>query len=319
LKSAPPHTPPRALTYEVIGVVTLAIGALLLYNARLQTQEIQGGIPYILIGTLRSLFGVGAILIPVLMCLLGVVLIARHHRANLRAFWRGATLSLLIVLTAVHLQVPHGREFVDTQTLASHGGRLGGSLAWLLRGALGEVGAVICLVALSLVALLFWSELSLAQSGARVASWVRNSNRFLQDWSEQRHEARQARREERLEGDWQDPHEQETPAGMPSLKRARTLPPEIVQEVQSLGNEPDQTSSATRRPLFLSVDELLGQEKTLEAEAGKTPEPHPTTTEQPRIEFTDAPPPVSVLDSAPNPVLETPILDVPLQPKSKTI
>ena len=85
-----PRTPPRAIVYEITGVLLLACGALLLYNARLPAEEIRGFVPQLGVGILRWLFGIGALALPALMCLLGSLLIVRRHRANVRAFGRGA-------------------------------------------------------------------------------------------------------------------------------------------------------------------------------------------------------------------------------------
>ena len=114
--------------------------------------------------TLRALFGMGSVVVPLLMGALGVLLIARH-RGPICALLVVAPVSRFVVLlTALHLRVPQGKE-LSIELLPENGGAIGGLTSWILRAAaLGPTGAIIFLVALSLVALLFWSELSLAQT-----------------------------------------------------------------------------------------------------------------------------------------------------------
>jgi hypothetical protein len=132
------------------------------------------------------------------------------------------------LLTGVHLAVPHGREFLDHDTIASHGGYLGGAMSWLLRRMVGPAGAIIMLAALSLVALLLWSELSLAQTLSRGRSLLRQGKQAVRSrFSSRRNASSQNQDEdsdEQWDGDWQDPQDldkqpsstRRTPRALPS-------------------------------------------------------------------------------------------------------
>ena len=307
-----PQTP-RALWYEIGGVLLLAVGALLLWNTRLPTEQIHGKIPQLFIGVLRALFGIGAVVLPLLGCVLGATLISRHHHTNLRAFGRGAAVAFVVLLTGSHLLVRRGREFLEPE-MTSHGGFLGAALSRLLRFAVGNGGAIIFLFALSLVAVLLWSELSLAQTFSRTRNALRNVGFALRSRLKMRRE-----REydddyddeiEQVEGDWRDPKETAT-APIRSISRRALRSPDANIEY-SKGDE------ATRTSPFLPVDELLQDDVSAPtfSRALSTLQDAPAETKPvelaPKIEFTDAPPPVSVLEtplepiaSATNPVLDS--------------
>lgn len=181
---------PSILVFEIAGILLLALGAVLLFNALLPHAE--GVLPRIGVGALRFLFGLGAVVFPGLMCALGLLLIVRRHRANLKAFFWGCAVGFPVLLTAVHLQVPPGQEFLPVSLLwngpgdaavasalsasspenFSHGGLLGASFAWGLRKMLGETGAIIALVSLAVVALLVLTNLSLADTVERAGRGV---------------------------------------------------------------------------------------------------------------------------------------------------
>jgi S-DNA-T family DNA segregation ATPase FtsK/SpoIIIE len=335
-------TPPRALAYEITGVLCLAVGALLLLNA---LRPAEGFFPQLAVGALRWLFGLGAITIPAVLCLLGLSLMVRRHHLNLRAFGRGAAVGTLVLLTGAHLAVPHGQEFATHATLFTHGGYTGGAMAWALRSAFGEIGAIIFLAALTLVAILFWSEVSLAQVAKRVHDVLLSGMERVRS---ARHEPRWA--EDEFAEDVKDSAFDAQPRSRGRqrliMKPTRRLPHDIVQDAhvrdtQSAAAWEDHPSNGnlpqakTARSPFLSVDELLAgtnedalspvpsPSTQMSAAAPPThsplsgaavPEPQadePLRAEPPavRIEITDAPPPQSVL--------ETPIEITPEPPKSE--
>jgi S-DNA-T family DNA segregation ATPase FtsK/SpoIIIE len=155
------RTTPRALPFEIAGVLCLTSGAVLLFNTLRASAD--GWLPRLTVGALRFLFGAGAGIFAGVLCLLGLILIAYRQRTNFRAFARGMGTAFLVFLTAAHLAAPRGTEF-ESAVLTTHGGAVGGALAWLLRHALGEVGAVVALMAFALVALLLFTEISLADA-----------------------------------------------------------------------------------------------------------------------------------------------------------
>lgn len=152
-------TTPRALPYEIAGVLLLTTGAVLLFNSLRASAD--GLLSQLGVSSLRFLFGLGAPVFAGAVCLLGLILIAYRHRTNFRAFGRGIGAAFLVFLTAVHLGTPRGLEFTS-EILTTHGGITGGIFAFLLRRALGEVGAVLALIALAIVALLLFTETTLS-------------------------------------------------------------------------------------------------------------------------------------------------------------
>lgn len=329
--AVPPRTPPRALAYEIAGVLLLALGGLLAFNARLPLEAIRGVLPRAGMTVLRYAFGTGATVIPLLLCLLGGVMLVKHHRTNLRAFGRGATAAFLVFLTAVHLAVPYGQEWSSQTLIFDHGGYLGGFLARLLRALVGETGAVITLVAFSLVALLLWSEISLAQIVHRVGFFVSGGARTAGRGGLT---AARATRDtlRTYYGDYNEWENSDAPSPQ------RVLPLEIIQDAQRGAGE-----TRGRRPLrdrfrnrvlAPAVETRFGRADVLVPDAileGTVPHfhespaegaaaagpasavtsgtvtsaPAPPEESGPRIEFTDAPPPESVLDASP-PAAEVP-------------
>ncbi|MDQ3814094.1 MAG: DNA translocase FtsK [Armatimonadota bacterium] len=283
-------TPPRALPYEVAGVVCLAVGVLLLYNAL--REQAEGLLPQVGIHALRWTFGIGAVVLPALLCVLGVLLIARRHHTNLRAFTRGVVVGFLVLLTAVHLAVPQGQEFADP-LLFSHGGMTGGALAWGLRRAVGDIGAIIVLIALFLVSLLFFTEMSLADSAARAGRFFRRGARRV----------RSARRGH--------PDQYDT---LPDTPRDDAVPP--VREM------PVPNRRRRRSPFFPFPQRLTERARdaaredepvllTPDAVADVKPDVAPAVKPEiaPHIEIINTPPPVSVVEpeTVPPAVVETPI------------
>ena len=303
-KSAPPKTsatpaktPPRALAYEIVGVLCLALCALLLYNVRFATDEIRGAAPHLLLAVLRALFGAGSVVVPLLLGGLGVLLIARHHRANLRAFWRGAGVAFLVLLTALHLRVPHGSE-LDAQFVPHNGGAIGGAMSWILRAALGDdIGVMIFLVALSLVAVLFWSELSLAQ-GLRAVRGVfqrgnQNFNQRVHNW---KYDV-DGDEIEQVDGDWTDP-KVEYANRRERIRQERLRETMKAREAAALPVAAP-TEDSSPRAVYMSVDELIAQENATSStrSVAKTED----KPDAPRIEIIAEAPPISVVG-----IVETP-------------
>jgi S-DNA-T family DNA segregation ATPase FtsK/SpoIIIE len=161
---------PRALPFEIAGVLALTTGAVLLWNAL--RPHADGFLPRVSVGALRALFGVGTPVFAAALCLFGLILIAYRQHTNFRAFGRGIGAAFLVFLTAAHLAAPRGLEFSD-EVLTSHGGRVGGVLAYILRSALGEIGATVALMAFALIALLLFTETSLADTAHGLGNLVR--------------------------------------------------------------------------------------------------------------------------------------------------
>ncbi len=308
------RTPPRGLWYEIGGVGCLVLGAVLGYNALRTAPE--GFVPTVAIAGLRWAFGMGALIVPVLLLILGAVLIVRRHESNLRAFWRGAGVSLLVLLTGVHLSVPLGEEFFGSR-LYSHGGIIGAGIAWLLRKAVGETGAVIALIGLSIVALLFLTEISLTEIAGRSGGWLSQSADKLGARWEDTHDNLRERfagdnDPEDDSGEYEDEYDEEdesllSPRRRPAIVAsvvARALPEISAQDLARA-----QRAESQRQSPFLAVDELIHPENHQE-DAGQVlahegtpfdyPENEADDPNRVRVEIDQTAPPVSVVDAIEN-------------------
>ena len=329
--ASPPKSPRklRAVHYEVLGVLLLAFGGLFAYYA-LQ-NSIDGMVPRAVLGGLRVGFGIGAVLIPILLAYLGVLLLIKRGHANLRSFWRGASVALLVVLTATALTVPHGEEFLGLDVIRAHGGYIGASIAWVLRRALGELGAVVTLVAFGIVALLLWTEHTVAELGddlrgkasdwwkAARSKWKEEAQYFKQERAGRAQEkaARKARLENYSDEDYDsetDDYDEDETEVEPQPQRA--LPRRIVREARESNALP--ARDPKRQSPFLPLDDLLeiapidGRLMPVKAQPEPeelAPPSHPTLAvdpnstidapkfERPRVEYLDSAPPVSVVDN----------------------
>ncbi len=302
----------RGVHFQSAGVLLLALGGLLAYNARQNVPD--GALPKLILSGLRIAFGIGALILPLGLMLLGVLLLVKRQNLNLRAFWRGAGIAFLTLLTASHLLVPRGMEFLDQTTLSQHGGYVGGALAWLLRRGLGEVGAIVALGAFALVALLLWSEHTLGELGRswgeKIGDWSAQLKKKLRA-GKQEMESRRAQKQADKAENWDEEETEDwDESGDYEIEDAprfgRILPPEIARAAQSAG---------TKRPSpFIAVEEVIGDAKSAEKAFpdAATPAIDPDSTldepqfigekaaekapDFPHVEILDAPPPSSVVD-----------------------
>ena len=276
-KPKPPKAPRRlrAVHYEVTGVLLLAFGGLFAYYS-LQSA-VDGALPRLVLNGLRLVSGIGAVIVPFLMAYLGVLLLVKRGQANLRSFWRGAGVALLVILTAKALTVPRGEEFIDLETIRAHGGYIGAGIAWALRRALGELGAVVTLVALGVVALLLWTENTVAELGdnlrGKASDWWKAARHRWKDeanyWKQERAgraQEKAQRKREQEQDDYDDDEWDEEEDEQPQ----RALPRRIVREARESGgrasvdlddNEAPRRALPPREPKrqspFLPLDELL--------------------------------------------------------------
>jgi len=272
----------------------VALSAILAWNAL--SRQTDGVLPRLGVLLLREMFGFGAPLVPLAMGALGCVLIVRGKKARIGAFWRGALLLFVAVLALRHLGVPRGSEFASSQILSSHGGLLGGAIAWILRRLVGEAGAYIALVSVALISLLLWSENSLSQIKQRFTH-IWEGLRYK--WQTGRTKPRAPKRE--AEADWrledlardQNPRPQ-TPRKV-APNPARVAAPSPFLEVGDWFGPPDE-------PEERNLEEA--QEDSVETVVVEEEKPKPNTkkpkpaaeNEAPRIEIIQPELPVSVLD-----------------------
>ena len=324
----------RAVHYEILGVLLLTFGGLLGYYS-LQ-NSVDGALPRAVLGGLRLATGIGAVVVPLLLALLGLLLLVKRGQANLRSFWRGAGVALLVVLTAKALTVPRGEEFISLEIIRDHGGYIGAGIAWALRRTLGELGAVVTLVALGVVALLLWTEHTVAELGdemrGKIGDWWRAARDQWKDKATRRGHDRAARklaREERL-AHYSDQDDDEWDEEDDEPQPRRALPRRVVREAHA-EQLPLPLREVARQSPFLPLDNLIeiapieaptdastddateAPARVAKAFAASRPAPpwQPTLAVDPdslieaprfappRVELLDSAPPVSVVDNAP--------------------
>ena len=173
-KAAKPR-PPRnneRYAHDLWGVGLVAFALMLLVSLIVWRQA--GSLGSLAASGLRDVFGIGAFVIPFLLGAIGVGLIAgreQHTRAN---FAGGAALLFFIFISWWQLgHSPHDAPFADA---AAYGGWLGGVLSGSLRALVGDISSHIVLLALTVGAVLWATDMRLlhlfdhaAQGAKRVA------------------------------------------------------------------------------------------------------------------------------------------------------
>jgi S-DNA-T family DNA segregation ATPase FtsK/SpoIIIE len=157
--------------YEITGLLLAAFSGILLFNALRPSAE--GILPRLGVGALRWLFGAGTSLILLMILIAGVSLMWRRHHFYCKRYIKICCTALLILLTAIHLYIPKGQEFVPN-ALFCGGGAVGASLAWILRRGLGEGGAFAAIVVASIIAAFQLCQISFAEAATKLGSGVRN-------------------------------------------------------------------------------------------------------------------------------------------------
>ena len=312
----------RAVHYEILGVLLIAFGGLLGYYS-LQ-NSVDGALPRAVLRGLRLGFGIGAIIIPLLLAYLGILLLIKRGNANLRSFWRGAGVALLVILTAKALTLPRGEEFLSLPIIRAHGGYVGDGIAYVLRRALGDLGAIVTLVAFGVVALLLWTEHTVAEMGdevrGKVSDWWKSARDKWKDeanyWKQERAGKAREKAERQQSHDEYDDNDDEDEADEPEPRRA--LPRRVIREARESAALP--MREPRRQSPFLPIEDLLeiapidGRlmpvKATPNSEAEQSAPPsNPTLAvdpdslieapkfERPRVEYLDSAPPVSVVDN----------------------
>ncbi|MCS7186705.1 MAG: DNA translocase FtsK [Armatimonadetes bacterium] len=196
------------LWYEVIGLVLIALGGLLFVGL---SGRAGGVVLQILTNSLTSLFGIGSYAFATLLAVIGVALIAQKHRLPVISFSLGSAALLWVLVTALHLGVPSGRELTP-ENIAGHGGWIGALTSLLLRKAFGDVGAVIVLTLATLVGFLVASRRTLTElleaTRKKLSKWWAS---WLKSWHE--HQRKQAAKREKAKTATLEKSEVETEKG----------------------------------------------------------------------------------------------------------
>lgn len=196
---------------DLRGLVWITLGALLLAGLRL--PEAAGPV---LAGAARVLsvaLGQLAPAVPFVLFGFGVVWVLRGEAPPPAGSRTGIVLLALALAGLLHQIVPPGEEFARTASgegflnpPEQYGGLLGASLCWLLRGALGRIGALIVLGMMTVAGVLLISRRTLREmlDAARCSA------------SAARDRARQSRQERGRERPARTPSRRARPAAAPA-------------------------------------------------------------------------------------------------------
>ena len=149
------------LSSEIIGIFLLTIGiisilSLLNFNT--------GWVGLYIAKFLKYSFGLGAIVIPLLMSIIGVFYIKTDHGIVYSVrFWGLALLYISLLALIHHFVIAENKEIIP-ESLVNGGGLVGGMLLFMLRKFLGFYGSLIILLASSLCGILIVTTWSLYQT-----------------------------------------------------------------------------------------------------------------------------------------------------------
>lgn len=160
-KSAP------LLKFEITGLILIFFGIF----ATIGILGVDtGSVGYALDGILAYGFGFGRIVVPLSLVIAGLKYIMLRKAWPMTAVWAWGAWAYELFLTLIHLLlVPDGAEFMPA-SLRVGGGIAGAILASVLRGMLGQVGAILFVVVASVVTTLLWKKWSIAEPVAIVSN-----------------------------------------------------------------------------------------------------------------------------------------------------
>ncbi|MCC6446167.1 MAG: DNA translocase FtsK 4TM domain-containing protein [Armatimonadetes bacterium] len=143
---------------ELLGIACFALGTVLLVGLSVGDR---GGIVIDRANTaLRSLMGVGAYAVPLLLMMVGGMALMGIERTFSRNALAGVGILFLSALAWRHLSVSVLEKNFDTAARMAGGGYVGGAFAWALRSSVGELSAYIVLSALILASVLLITNAS---------------------------------------------------------------------------------------------------------------------------------------------------------------
>ena len=160
-KSAP------LLKFEITGLILIFFGIF----ATIGILGVDtGSVGYALDGILAYGFGFGRIVVPLSLVIAGLKYIMLRKAWPMTAVWAWGAWAYELFLTLIHLLlVPDGAEFMPA-SLRVGGGIAGAILASVMRGMLGQVGAILFIVVASVVTTLLWKKWSIAEPVAIVSN-----------------------------------------------------------------------------------------------------------------------------------------------------
>ncbi|GAB4274188.1 MAG: DNA translocase FtsK [Coriobacteriia bacterium] len=154
-----------SLTDEVIGISLSALAVVLFISVVWDTETV---LPTLLRSLLRSSFGLGAYLIPVFILAYALTFFVRRVEIDELQTGLGLAGVFLALISMVTISVD-ATVFWEPSTVASHGGYLGGAVAWALRGLFGKAISYVLLGAAVLVGLVVSTGISISDTARSIA------------------------------------------------------------------------------------------------------------------------------------------------------
>jgi DNA segregation ATPase FtsK/SpoIIIE, S-DNA-T family len=151
---------------EIVGVALALLGVALLIAVLSRT-----GAPVADVSSqgLKMAFGIGAYLIPVLLVVWGVSFFVRAEIHEVRT-GIGLAIIAIAVISMAALASPDKDFFSQPQVLMTHGGYLGGSVAWALQSTVGTAIGFVVLIGTLLIGLIV-----IGLSITALVEWVRGA------------------------------------------------------------------------------------------------------------------------------------------------
>lgn len=187
----PTKTLTNRLKNEILGVILLALA--LLFAAGLYITAVGWAAPSASIGAvgqfmvrvLQGLTGQGKFLVPLFFGLWGLRLIIGRQGRDLNTRLLGTLLFILALLSGLHQPYLTGRGFKEVLAVGlegSGGGLIGGLLSIILGAIFGRIGTWIILSAISLIAFLLFTGVSLSKLISSLGHWCMAAGQGFKTW-----------------------------------------------------------------------------------------------------------------------------------------
>ncbi|HDP69201.1 MAG TPA: DNA translocase FtsK [Actinobacteria bacterium] len=143
---------------DVYGIALLALSTILIISFFAGDKGLIGKY---FVGVLEYSIGIGRYLIPIFLAGWGISFLIKRDEINVESVGLGLAISFISVISLVHLNVPSSKEFV-AEYVASHGGYIGGSIAYVLRILLGNIGSYVVLFSLLVIGAVISTGISIS-------------------------------------------------------------------------------------------------------------------------------------------------------------
>ncbi len=157
--------------HEVYGIAFIVVG--LLIGTAMITKD-SGFITASIALALRWTFGVGAYLFPLGLLVWGGTFFIKRYEITVERVGIGLALALAAFVGIRHLSVPLPQTFAIGSMLTG-GGVIGACLVYVMRAALGQIGAAIALCGLLVVGTLLATDVSISQTLRSLVDLVRSA------------------------------------------------------------------------------------------------------------------------------------------------